>query len=453
MNRRRSRSVRATPEGIERIETERRKQKLTLNAIGESANVSSDTLKRLMKGDRIDRNSIRDIVAVLNLKPTDIVEPEEWNPEFQTEAKQPDASALITQGASTRTMMNPLQSSDLTVNSVAKPDLTFYVDRSPVETTCFTSIEIPGALLRIKAPQQMGKTALTNRILWQATQLGYQTAYLSFQLATDSVLEDLDTFLKWFCAVITRELGLSNQLEQYWEAIFASSFNTTIYFQDYLLAQIQAPLVLILDNTDRVFEHAKIADDFCRLLRSWYDQSNRGDRASQIWQKLRLVIVHATEIYSALDINASPLAGVGIVVDLPEFSEAQVQNLAQRHGLDWDAAEVKKITHLVGGHPYLVRLSLEKIQHKKMMLDQILETAPTETGIYNSHLRQLLSNLEQSQELVAAFKSVVATEDPVPLKPAQAFKLYSMGLVQLEGNQAKPRCLLYRQYFRNCLST
>jgi succinate dehydrogenase/fumarate reductase flavoprotein subunit len=87
------------------------------------------------------------------------------------------------------------------------------------------------------------------------------------------------------------------------------------------------------------------------------------------------------------------------------------------------------------------------------MLDHILETAPTETGIYNSHLRQLLSNLEQSQELVMAFKSVVTAEDPVPLKPAQAFKLYSMGLVQLEGNQAKPRCLLYRQYFRNCLNT
>jgi transcriptional regulator with XRE-family HTH domain len=446
VNKRRSRSVRATPEGIERIETERRKQKLTLGAIAEFANVSSDTLKRLMKGDRIDRNSIRDIVAVLNLKPTDIVEPEEWNPEFQTEAKQPDTSALITQGASTRTMMNPLQSS-------AEPDLTFYVDRPPVEKTCFKTIETPGALLRIKAPQQMGKTALTNRILWQATQLGFQTAYLSFQLATDSVLEDLDTFLKWFCAVISRELGLSNQLEQYWEVMFASSFNTTIYFQDYLLTQIQAPLVLILDNTDRVFEHAKIADDFCRLLRSWYDQSKRGDRASALWQKLRLVIVHATEIYSALDINASPLAGVGIVVDLPEFSEAQVQNLAQRHGLDWDTAEVKKMTRLVGGHPYLVRRFLEQIQHGKMMLDQILETAPTEAGIYNSHLRQLLSNLEQSQELVTVFKSVVTTEDPVPLKPAQAFKLYSMGLVQLEGNQAKPRCLLYRQYFRNCLST
>jgi len=454
MNKRRSRSVRATPEGIERIETERRKQDLTLGALANAANVSFDTLKRLIKGHRVDRNSVRDVVAALNLKPTDIVQTDEWNSTYQvSDTEQPDASTSTVEGASTRTMTNSSQALDFTPTLIAEPDLTFYIDRPPAEETCFKAIATPGALLRIKAPQLMGKTALSSRILWQATQLDYQTIYLSFQLATDTVLTDLETFLKWFCAVISRELGLDNQLERYWEPMLASNFNTMAYFQEYLLAHIQNPLVLILDNTDRIFEHANIAEDFCRLFRSCYDQSKRGDRTSQIWQKLRLVIVHATEIYSSLDINTSPLAGAGIVVDLPEFNDTQVQDLAQCYELVWSNSEVRKLTHLIGGHPYLVKLSMEHIQHQKMTLDQILETAPTEAGIYKSHLRKLLSSLEQVPELKHIFKAVVENKDPVPLNPIQGFKLYSMGLVQLEGNRAKPRCLLYRQYFRNCLNT
>ncbi|MBD0340939.1 MAG: AAA-like domain-containing protein, partial [Microcoleus sp. Co-bin12] len=34
----------------------------------------------------------------------------------------------------------------------------------------------------------------------------------------------------------------------------------------------------------------------------------------------------------------------------------------------------------------------------------------------------------------------------------QAFKLDSLGLVKLHGNECVPRCELYRQYFRSHLS-
>lgn len=36
---------------------------------------------------------------------------------------------------------------------------------------------------------------------------------------------------------------------------------------------------------------------------------------------------------------------------------------------------------------------------------------------------------------------------PVQLKPMEAFKLQSLGLVQLYGNEVKPRCNLYARYF------
>lgn len=446
MNKRRSRSVQATLAGIERLEIERRKRGLTLEALARAANVAPDTLKRLMRRDRVDRNSVRDIVSALELEPTDIVEPQDWNQWYDPNPSSPEATAELLQPPEAAIQAAPA----LRVNPDVEPDFSLYIERPEIEAACNQTIDSPGGLLRIKAPQHMGKTSLLTRLLWNATQQGYQTVCLSFQLADRAVFSDLNTFLKWFCAVVSRELGLDSPIDQ-WQDIFSGSYNATFYFQDHLLSAIKSPLVLALDNTDLVFEHGEIATDFCKLLRNWHDLPRRSDRNSPIWQKLRLVIVHATEIYGALDINASPLAGVGVLVDLPEFTAEQVQDLVQRYGLNWGLAEVQQLTYLVGGHPYLLQLGLEQIQRQHVSLDQFLQTAPTEAGIYSNHLRQQLSHLEQSPELIQVFRGVVMSEEPVQVKPAHAFKLQSMGLVHLEGNYVKPRCLLYQQYFLNSL--
>lgn len=447
MNKRRSRSVQATLLGIERLETERRKRGLTLDALARSANVAPDTLKRLIRRERVDRSSVRDIVAVLELEPTDIVDPQEWNQWYDPAGTSlPEAEPIAVASEPPREELP-----DELHSAASEPDFRFYVERPAIETICDQTIESWGGLLRIKAPQHMGKTSLLTRILWYAAKQDYQTVCLSFQLADRAVFSDLNTFLKWFCAVVSRELGIEDRIDQAWKDIYSGSYNATFYFQDYLLNALESPLVLALDNTDLVFEHEEIATDFCKLLRNWHDLPRRSDRTSPIWQKLRLVIVHATEIYGALDINASPLAGVGVLVDLPEFTFEQVQELVQRYDLAWNTAEIQRLTELVGGHPYLLQLGLEQIQRQNVSLDDFLQIAATEAGIYGNHLRQQLSLLEKSPDLIQVFREVVAADSPVQVKSAQAFKLQSMGLVHLEGNEAKSRCLLYRQYFSNAL--
>jgi hypothetical protein len=47
--------------------------------------------------------------------------------------------------------------------------------------------------------------------------------------------------------------------------------------------------------------------------------------------------------------------------------------------------------------------------------------------------------------------AIEAQTTGVQLEPTLAYKLESMGLVQLRGNEARVSCELYRQYFRNCL--
>jgi hypothetical protein len=48
-------------------------------------------------------------------------------------------------------------------------------------------------------------------------------------------------------------------------------------------------------------------------------------------------------------------------------------------------------------------------------------------------------------------KRVIAGDEPVRIDDTQAFKLSSMGLVRLSGNDVLPLCDLYRQYFREML--
>jgi lambda repressor-like predicted transcriptional regulator len=419
----RNRGVSASLTGLERVKAEIKKRSWNREDLAQAAGLNISTIKRFFGLDNVDKTSVEVIANVLELQPIEIVDPNHWYKRTPAEPKL-DAEA------------------------------TLYVERPPIEAKSYRELLKPGALIRIKAPQKMGKTWLMERVLAQVNQQkNYCTVILSFELADNEVFSDLERFAKWFCTAVSDELELPDQLDRYWKSIRSYNLNTKDYFQKYLLAQIPGTLILVLDNTDRVFEHANVATDFCRLLRSWHELARRGEDS---WRKLRLVIVHATEVYSSLDINHSPLAGVGVDFELPEFNVEQVQELAQRYGLSWDEAEAGRLINLVGGHPYLVHLALDRIKSWDSSLERILQEAHTEAGIYGNHLRQLLSTLQQAPELIDLFREVVMAEQPIQLNSVPAFKLDSIGLVKLlpflGGNKAKPRCRLYREYFLNYFS-
>lgn len=334
-------------------------------------------------------------------------------------------------------------------------DSKFYIDRPPIETHCYDGITHPGALIRIKAPSQMGKTSLMIRILAYAKQHPFasdptkavSTVALSLQRADSAVFADIDLFLRWFCAAITRKLQLSHQVDRFWSTTFGSKSNCTAYFEDCVLSEINGPLIIALDQVDELFSHAEIADDFFALLRSWYEESAYGESGNLLWRYLRLVIVHSTEVYLPLDINKSPF-NVGVAIELKEFTPEQVGDLAHRHGLTLAQPELTRLMQLVSGHPYLLRRAFYHLAHQELTLNQLLETAVTSAGIYRDHLHRHLRNLQEHPLLAAAFERVIQATEPVELEQLQAFKLHSMGLVSLRGNHVVPSCELYRQYFR-----
>ncbi|NES65857.1 MAG: DNA-binding protein [Okeania sp. SIO2D1] len=322
-----------------------------------------------------------------------------------------------------------------------------YIERPPIESICYKTILQPGSLIRIKAPKKMGKTFLTNRILEQSKKHGYQTSSINLLDADTNLFTDFDKFLRWFCSCIGRELNLPREnLTESWCEEDGSKTKCNIYFKEYLLPKIPEALVLCIDNIDLIFPH-KIAEDFLGLLRSWHEKAKR----ENLWKKLRLVVVHSTEVYIPLDINKSPF-NVGKPIELPEFNFEQVNKLTENYQLNWQAEKVKQLTYVVGGHPFLLDRALSYLATRQnLTLLELLEKAPTNEGIYRNHLQELLSILETNPELKAAFHQVVMATECVNLESLLTYKLDSLGLVKLVVNDVIPRCELYRQYFSDRL--
>lgn len=326
----------------------------------------------------------------------------------------------------------------------------FYIPRPPIEELAYAEMAEPGSVICIKAPKKMGKSSLILRLLAHANKQGFRTVTLDFQQADKAVFASLDKFLRWFCANVSRELQLEPKLNDYWDEDMGSKVSCSIYFQKYLLSALSSPLVLVLNEVDWVFEYQEITGELLPLVRSWHEQAKR----VEIWQKLRLVLVYSTEILVPIKLTQSPF-NIGLTINLPLFTKEQVQDLAQRHGLDWtDGKDADSLMAMVGGNPYLVRLALYHLVGKgglKGDLGQLLQQAPTEAGIYNQCLRQYVLALRDEPELGDAFYEVINTTNYVKLEPRLAYKLQSIGLINLEGDRSTPACELYRLYFRQYL--
>lgn len=322
-------------------------------------------------------------------------------------------------------------------------DSPFYIERTAVEMQVCQEIKKPGALVRIKAPREMGKTSLLLRTLDYAASLGYRTVSLNLEQIDDVILNDLQRFLRWLCANITCQLQLEMKLDDYWDEDIGGKISCSLYLRNHIFKQIDTPLVLSIDEVQYLFEHPLVAKDVLPLFRSWYEAGKR----EAIWQKLRLIIVHSTEIYVPLQLKQSPF-NVGLPIELNNFNLEQVQNLAQRYGLNWtDSQEATELMTLLEGHPALVHLAIYHLSRGEITFSQFLDTAATSSGIYAYHLQRHQATLQAQPELAKALNTVINAQEPISLDASMTYKLSSMGLIKQLRDKVIPSCELYRQYF------
>ncbi len=306
-------------------------------------------------------------------------------------------------------------------------DSVFYIDRPILESLCYEAIGQPGALLNIRAPKQMGKTSLMSRILARASSLSYRTVAVSLQLTDGEILQNLERFLQWFCARVSKQLGLSNALADFWDNSLGSKANATDYFEDILLANLDRPLVIAIDELNQLFAYPDIVREFLLLLRTWSEQAKARVADRNPWHKIRLVTVYSTEILMPPSIDPS-LLNTGLVIELPEFTPAQVQDLAERYGQEITEQQIEQLITLLGGHPYRLQLAFYYLEQQTITLEELLEnsacaqrTLDIATALYAEHIEEQWWNLQRYPELWTVF--------------TQNFKVDRTVLVQRSGNK------------------
>ena len=324
------------------------------------------------------------------------------------------------------------------------PQSAFYVER-PVDATALQAVKQQGVTITIKGPRQMGKSSLLMRTMATAAQAGKHVVYLDFQLFGQSALDDADTFFRQFCAWLTDELELEDRVDAFWRNPLGNSQRCTRYVGRYLLKELGTPLVVAMDEVERVFGTA-FRSDFFSMLRSWHN-----DRAIKPrWKQLDLVLVTSTAPYQLIEnLNQSPF-NVGEIIDLTDFLPDQVADLNHRHGTPLSAAEVEHLQALLGGHPYLTRRALYLVASRRISMKDLLATATKDRGPFDDHLRYHLFRLHGHDDLLDGLHQVI--HQRACRNETIFWRLRGAGLVRREGRAIVPRCKLYADYFRRRLN-
>ena len=324
------------------------------------------------------------------------------------------------------------------------PDSPLYLVRSEDEAKASRVILEPGALVRIRGSRGMGKTSLINQLLHQATGADCKTAYLSLREIDLAVGTSLDSFLREFCLQVANTLHIPDQLDEYWDDFFGSTICCKSYFEEYLLPEVSTPVVLALDDVDCIFDLQDLADDFFGLLRAWHEDA----KTREIWQRLRLIVAHSTDLYVPQNINKSPF-NVGFPIDLVPFSPDQILSLLDRWQVSLSFAEVNTLAQFVGGRPDLLQPACQALSKNGEGLTNLIQAALTVDGPFQTPLKRLQQSLENRSQLGPVLAAVNSGETIESLNHKDLYHLDSLGLIVVADQKIQFSCGLYVQWFEN----
>jgi serine/threonine protein kinase len=327
-------------------------------------------------------------------------------------------------------------------------DSEFYIVRPTDEEFC-SAIARCDSIVLVKGARQMGKTSLLARGLQQAREAGSKIALTDLQTLNAVHLQSVDTLFMTLAESLTDQLDLDVSPKQIWNSERGASLNFNRYMRKAVLPNLESPLVWGLDEVDRLFA-CDFASEVFGLFRSWHNARSLDPTGP--WQRLTLAIAYATEAHLFItDINQSPF-NVGTRLGLQDFTVEQVSELNQRYGSPLhNGSEISRFYRLVGGHPYLVRRSLQELASKKTGIDLFEETADRDEGPLGDHLRRIMVLLAQDHLSCDAVRAVLRGEGCPATE--SFYRLRSAGILSGDSSKdARPRCHLYETYLARHLA-
>ena len=317
----------------------------------------------------------------------------------------------------------------------------FYIERD-ADRRLKKLMVMPGTTTTIRAPRQTGKTSLLVRGLHHARESGENIVNIDVELIDRGYLRSLDGLLRYLAELITSALRLNaTEVDESWRGSLGPKYKLTNLLSNYILPQIQAPVVLAIDEVDRLLTFPSHRDFFA-LLRVWHNKRALDD----IWNKLNIVLAISTEPYLLIPDSIGSPFNVGEFIYLEDFVEDSVRLLNMRHGSPIADSKFPRMMQLLGGHPYLTRRALYVLVKQRLAWTELAYMAASEQGPFSDHLRYYQWILRDQRDLKKGLKEIVQS---ARCSNESAFsRLLQAGLVKGTYENCTCRCGLYEVYFK-----
>lgn len=339
----------------------------------------------------------------------------------------------------------PVPEISLTAGGTEELDSPFYIKRKSdfLIEDVFTNIHQP---IVIEGSFQVGKSSLLLRMIEQAKQQGKQVVNLNLQFDFDQAEFDNATgFYKSFFRKITRSLSLLDRTkdENLWAPEDGNNSNGNDYMADYILKETTPPILIAIDEANRLFS-TDFATDFFSMLRGWHDK-----RHEAIWKKLSQILVIATSADPFIKNHTVSPFNVAQPIQLQDFNFEQLQELNGKYSNPLKESSLAELHKLLSGHPYLTRQAFFWLGTKQGDVEQLLAKATEINGPFKLHLNHCLQLLEVHSELKDSLRQLLANEKP---KIKDNYALYRAGFVKYVSKGFEIRNELYRRFLEDYLS-
>ena len=325
-----------------------------------------------------------------------------------------------------------------------EPNSPFYIDRS-ADALCIAHILQHDVFsLHIQAPRQAGKSSLLRRTCWKIKQeRDVHIVHIEFEKFSERQLNNFESFLIEFCNMIHDELDIRNRVANHWhkEKNRSQILICTQYIFNYILPSIEKPLVLAMDEVERITGRS-YQNDFFGMLRTWHN-----DRAKDpIYKKLSMFLSSSTEPNLFIsNVHQSPF-NVAEQVTLQDFAPNEIERLNYLYRSPLDNEQLLGLMNLLDGHPFLTRIALYRIAIGEYDFDQLLRSATSDDGPFRIHLRHFWHLLSSYPDLSKELQLICLEESP-SLNNNNLYRLESAGLLKQKNGEYLIRNKLYSMYF------
>jgi len=334
-----------------------------------------------------------------------------------------------------------------TPGGTLSPGSKVYVRRR-IDDTFESNVLQPGNIIVIRGNVEMGKSSLLASGLVYAERNGRQIIQIDFQGLTnvtdsdcaDDLFRNIATTI---CLNMDKRLRLNPELVvALWDTLGAQN-RLLDFVKDYVLAKFDEPVVLAMDEVNRIL-NTPLGSAFWGLLRSWQQDIATN---KQVWDKLTIVIVFSTEPYLLVDDITPLLWTLGAKIELRDFNQEEISCLNHSYGNPLSREELQDLEELLGGHPYLTHTALhEVVEGERNSWQELAEVAiDDEYSPFKDHLIRRYLLIRKRPELEAALRQVV--QDHTCSDKECLLRLQAAGLVRQKDQEYLCRYKLYEHYF------